>query len=67
MDIFLDWVRKRFAMVDLMHLIDVENETLKTMIIQNGPSRDEFIKLMVYKLLLDIDSESENSKEHSNN
>lgn len=67
MESFFEWVRKRFILGDLMQFADVEDEILKTMMIQNGSSRDEFIKLIVFKLLLDIDSESVNSREHSNN
>lgn len=66
MESFFEWVRKRFILVDLMHFADIEDEILKTMMIQNGSSRDEFIKLIVFKLLLDIDSESDDSREHSN-
>jgi len=53
MDDFLKWVRSRFTMIDLMRLDDDEDETLKLLMFENGPSRDEFIKLLVYKLLLD--------------
>lgn len=67
MESFFEWVRKRFILADLMHFADIEDEILKTMMFQNGSSRDEFIKLIVFKLLLDVDSESENSREHSNN
>jgi len=66
MEDFLKWVRNRFTMVDLMHLADDEDETLKLLMFENGPSRDEFIKLLVYKLLLESDSESKDSKVHSN-
>ncbi|KAF0773879.1 Uncharacterized protein FWK35_00008152 [Aphis craccivora] len=59
---FLEWVRHRFTKVDLMYLIDIDDENLQLLIFQNGPSRDEFIKVLVYKLLLDIDPESEYSK-----
>lgn len=65
MKAFMEWVRHRFTMVDLMHLTDIEDETLKLMLFQNGPSRDEFMKILVYKLLLDIDPED--SRYHSNN
>lgn len=60
----MEWVRQRFTMVDMMHLTDIEDETLKIMLFQNGPSRDEFLRFMVYKLLLDIDLED--SQNHSN-
>lgn len=66
MEAFFAWMRKRFTMVDLAHLADVEDETLQSMVMENGPSRDEFLKLIVFKLLLDIDSDSDRSKEHSN-
>ncbi|XP_060834860.1 uncharacterized protein LOC132917893 [Rhopalosiphum padi] len=62
MKAFLEWVRNRFSKVDLMHLVDIDDENLQLLIFQNGPSRDEFIKVLVYKLLLDIDPESEYSK-----
>ncbi|KAL5235997.1 hypothetical protein ACI65C_003407 [Semiaphis heraclei] len=58
---FLEWVRNRFTKVDLMYLVDIDDENLQSLIFQNGPSRDEFIKVLVYKLLLDIDPESEDS------
>lgn len=64
MKAFMEWVRKRFTMVDMMHLTDIEDETLQIMLFQNGPSRDEFIRFLVYKLLLDIDLED--SQHHSN-
>lgn len=66
METFLEWARNRFTMVSLMHLTDVDNKTFKEMMFENGPSRDEFIKCFVYKLLLNIDPESENSQKHSN-
>lgn len=59
---FLEWVRNRFTTVDLMHLVDIDDENLQLLIFQNGLSRDEFIKVLVYKLLLDIDPESEYPK-----
>lgn len=62
MKTFLEWVRHRFTKVDLMYLVDIDDENLQLLIFQNGPSRDEFIKVLVYKLLLDIDPESEYSK-----
>ncbi|XP_026806117.1 uncharacterized protein LOC113549143 [Rhopalosiphum maidis] len=62
MKAFLEWVRNCFTKVDLMHLVDIDDENLQLLIFQNGPSRDEFIKVLVYKLLLDIDPESEYSK-----
>ncbi|KAE9540992.1 hypothetical protein AGLY_004237 [Aphis glycines] len=62
MKAFLEWVRDRFTKVDLMYLVDIDDENLQLLIFQNGPSRDEFIKVLVYKLLLDIDPESEYSK-----
>lgn len=64
MKAFLEWVRKCFSMVDMIHLADVDDETLKILMFQNGSSRDELIKLLVYKLLLDIDSESEDFQKH---
>lgn len=66
MKAFLDWVRERFSMADMMHLADVDDETLQILMFQNGTSRDELIKLLVYKLLLDIDSEDEGVQKHSN-
>jgi hypothetical protein len=63
---FLEWVRKCFLLVDMMHLADVDDETLQVLMFQNGSSRDELIKLLVYKLLLDIDSEGEDIQKHSN-
>ncbi|XP_025208070.1 uncharacterized protein LOC112603615 [Melanaphis sacchari] len=62
MKAFLEWVRNRFTKVDLMYLVDIDDENLQLLLFQNGPSRDEFIKVLVYKLLLDIDPESEYSK-----
>jgi len=64
---FLEWVRHRFTKVDLMYLVDIDDENLQLLIFQNGPSRDEFIKVLVYKLLLDIDPESEYSKTYGIN
>uniref|UniRef100_A0A2S2PMF2 Uncharacterized protein n=1 Tax=Schizaphis graminum TaxID=13262 RepID=A0A2S2PMF2_SCHGA len=64
MKAFLEWVRNRFTKVDLMHLVDIDDDNLQLLIFQNGPSRDEFIKVLVYKLLLDIDLESEYSKKY---
>ncbi|KAL4089926.1 hypothetical protein QTP88_024859 [Uroleucon formosanum] len=61
MKAFLELVRDRFTKVDLMHLVDIDDENLQSLIFQNGPSRDEFIKVLVYKLLLDTDPESEYS------
>lgn len=65
MDDILNLLRNRFNMVDLMHFADFDDETLKLMIFQNGPSRDEFIKFLVYKFLLDIDPGSKESQKHS--
>ncbi|XP_025410733.1 uncharacterized protein LOC112683795 isoform X2 [Sipha flava] len=62
---FLEWVRKCFLLVDMMHLADVDDETLQVLMFQNGSSRDELIKLLVYKLLLDIDSEGEDIQKHN--
>lgn len=67
MKAFLEWVRDRFTKVDLMYLVDIDDENLQLLIFQNGPSRDEFIKVLVYKLLLDIDPESEYSKTYGTN
>jgi len=67
MKAFLEWVRDRFTKVDLMYLVDIDDENLQLLIFQNGPSRDEFIKVLVYKLLLDIDPESEYSKTYGIN
>lgn len=64
MEEFFKWARNRFNTIDLMHLDDDEDETLKLLMFENGPSRDEFVKLLVYKLLLDS---SNDSKVHSNN
>lgn len=58
MNAFLKWVRNRFTKNDLMHLVDIEDENLQLLMFQNGPSRDEFIKVLVYKLL-DINPESQ--------
>lgn len=65
MDAIFKLLRSRFTNVDLMHLSDIEDETLKLMMFQNGPSRDEFIKFLVYKYLLDLDPGSEDSQKHS--
>ncbi|XP_001946929.2 uncharacterized protein LOC100162461 [Acyrthosiphon pisum] len=59
MKAFLELVRDRFTKVDLMHLDDIDDENLQLLIFQNGPSRDELIKVLIYKLLLDTDPESE--------
>lgn len=67
MKAFLEWVRDRFTKVDLMYLVDIDDENLQLLIFQNGPSRDEFIKVLVYKLLLDIDPEFEYSKTYGIN
>lgn len=58
---FLEWVR--FTVVG-MDLSDIEDETLKLMMFQNGASRDEFMRYIVYHLLLDTDPED--SKKHGN-
>lgn len=65
MDDVLKLLRNRFTMHDLMHLSDIDDEDLKLMMLQNGPSRDEFIKFLVYKFLLDVDPGSEDSQNHS--
>lgn len=67
MEAFLKYIRGRFILPDLMHLADADNETLKLLLFQNGPSRNEFIKFFVCKLLLDVDPEIEDSQKHSNN
>lgn len=67
METFLKWVRNRFTMIDLMHLADNDNETLKLLMFNDGPSRNEFIKFLLYKLLLDVDSEPDDSKKCGNN
>jgi len=66
MEEFFDWLRKRFDLAELMHMVDIDNESLKAMLFENGPSRNAFMKYIVYKMLLDIDSNSDDgSKEHS--
>lgn len=65
MDDVLKLLRNRFTMNDLMHLSDIDDEDLKLMMLQNGPSRDEFIKFLVYTFLLDVDPGSEDSQKHS--
>lgn len=67
MEDFLKYVRERFILPDLIHLTDVDDGTLKSLMFQNGPSRNEFITFFVYKLLLDIDLDSKDSQNHSNN
>lgn len=64
---FFKWLRNRFTMVGLLNFTDVDDNTLSELMFQNQLSRDEFIKNLVYKLLLDINSESEDSEKHSNN
>lgn len=66
MEEFLKWVRNRFVFGGLFHLSDIEDESLNKLMFINGYSRDEFIKFLVYKLLLDIDSETDNVPNPSN-
>lgn len=67
MEEFFDWVRKRFDLAELMHVVDMDNEFLKAMLFENGPTRNAFIKYVVYKMLLNIDSYSDDGfKEHGN-
>lgn len=67
MEKFLKWVRNRFTLIDLMHLADNDNETLKLLMFNDGPSRNEFIKFFLYKLLLDVDSVPDDSEKCGNN
>lgn len=64
---FFKWLRDRFTMAGLLNFSNVDDNTLSELLFQNQVSRDEFIKNLVYKLLLDINSESEDSEQHSNN
>ncbi|XP_050536690.1 uncharacterized protein LOC126902940 [Daktulosphaira vitifoliae] len=61
MEQFLNLVRKHFTRIDMC---DMDDKTLEEMFFQNGPSRDECIKFLVYEHLLDIDIESDTKSEH---
>lgn len=64
MEKFCDWARKRFVLSELMDMAVVDNESLKTMLFENGPTRDLFIRHIVYKMLLQI-SDDGSQEEHS--
>ncbi|XP_050443661.1 uncharacterized protein LOC126847464 [Adelges cooleyi] len=56
MEDLLKLVRSNFTRIDVA---DMDDRTIEELFFQNGPSRDKWIKTLVYEQLLDIDTESD--------